>query len=66
MAEPLGYIVVRDEDDQAEGTHEVVADWDGGIHTTWDAARAELAEAKREEPLYDWYIAEVCDTGGDQ
>lgn len=49
----LGYLVVRDE---AEWTF---ADWDGVIHNHRGDGDAELLVAKREEPLYEWYLAEV-------
>lgn len=53
MAAVLGYMVVRDED----GT--VVADWDAESHATYDEANAELEQALTEEPLYEWYLAEL-------
>lgn len=49
----MGYLVVRD-----EGGH-VVCDWDGEIHQFPERADAELVAAKRDEPLYEWYVAEV-------
>lgn len=55
-----GFVVVRDEDDR------MVCDWDGEIHPTRDDAAAELELAKQQEPLYEWYLAEVrpTQTGG--
>lgn len=50
---PLGYIVVRDENGQ------MVCDWDGVIHAVREGADTELAAARRQEPLYEWYVAEV-------
>ena len=49
----LGYLVVRD-----DGGHSV-CDWDGEIHQFPERADAELIEAQRQEPLYEWYVAEV-------
>lgn len=49
----LGYVVVRDEDG------EMVCDWDGEIHPDREHAEVELLTAGRQEPLYEWYLAEV-------
>ena len=50
---PLGYMVVRDENGL------VVADWDAAIHTERRDGELEVLTAKRREPLYEWYLAEV-------
>lgn len=53
MPEPLGFMVVRDEDGQ------LVADWDAESHPTYDEASAELGQALTEEPLYEWFLVEL-------
>lgn len=53
MPDLLGYMVVRDEDDQ------LVADWDAESHATYDEAKAELEQALTEEPLYEWFLVEL-------
>ena len=56
MSEPLGYMVVRDEDGA------LVADWDAESHATYDEAKAELEQALTEEPLYEWFLVELRPT----
>ena len=53
MPEPLGYMVVRDEDGA------LVADWDAESHPTYDEAKAEIERALTEEPLYEWFLIEL-------
>lgn len=53
-ADVLGWMVVRDEDDGR-----TVDDWDGEIHPTVIAATEQLVRACRQEPLYEWYLAEA-------
>jgi hypothetical protein len=58
---PLGYMVVRDE------KGDTFADWDGKIHSEREDGELEILTAKRREPLYEWYLAEVrrAETGGE-
>ena len=53
MSAPLGYMVVRDENDA------VIADWDAAIHPTYEKACTALVECRDQEPLYEWYLAEL-------
>lgn len=53
MTALLGYIVVRDENATT------ICDWDGEIHNTRNGAEEELYAAREQEPLYEWYVAEV-------
>jgi hypothetical protein len=53
MADPLGYLIVRDENGL------VVADWDATIHPSYERACRELIECRQQEQLYTWYLAEL-------
>ena len=53
MPEPLGYMVVRDDDGTA------VADWDAESHATYNDAIQELYTAAQQEPLYQWFLVEL-------
>jgi hypothetical protein len=53
MAAVLGFMVVRDEKGYT------FADWDGKIHGEREDGELEVLAAKRREPLYEWYLAEV-------
>lgn len=57
LAEPLGYMVVRDEDGV------IVADWDAEAHTAYDQAVRELGSCREDEPLYDWFLVELRRAG---
>ena len=53
MPDLLGYMVVRDEDGV------IVADWDAESHATYDDAVHEVVAARRQEPLYEWFLVEL-------